>query len=71
MLAVTKPSSRDALQGKRRVKLENTRSPDIEKFVPRESIDGLYCDMPYHLVTSGKIEAFAVIRAGGYGRALS
>ena len=48
-----------------RVKLESTRILDIEKFVPRDSIDRLYWDMPYHLVPSGKtgIEAFAVIRA--------
>jgi DNA end-binding protein Ku len=47
------------------VKLESTRILDIEKFVPRESIDRLYWDMPYHLVPSGKtgVEAFAVIRA--------
>ena len=47
-----------------RVKLESTRIIDIEKFVPRESIDRLYWDTPYHLVPSGKtgIEAFAVIR---------
>jgi DNA end-binding protein Ku len=47
-----------------RVKLESTRILDIEKFVPRESIDRLYWDMPYHLVPSGKtgVEAFAVIR---------
>lgn len=46
------------------VKLESTRIVDIEKFVPRETIDRLYRDMPYHLVPSGKtgIEAFAVIR---------
>jgi DNA end-binding protein Ku len=46
------------------VKLESTRIVDIEKFVPRETIDRLYWDMPYHLVPSGKtgIEAFAVIR---------
>ena len=47
------------------VKLESTRIIDIEKFVPRASIDRLYWDTPYHLVPSGKtgIEAFAVIRA--------
>lgn len=46
------------------VKLESTRIIDIEKFVPRESIDRLYWDVPYHLVPDGKtgIEAFAVIR---------
>lgn len=46
------------------VKLESTRIIDIEKFVPRTSIDRLYWDAPYHLVPNGKtgIEAFAVIR---------
>jgi len=47
------------------VKLESTRIVDIEKFVPRPSIDRLYWDTPYHLVPSGKtgVEAYAVIRA--------
>src|SRR3982074_1186801 len=47
------------------VKLESTRIIDIEKFVPRASIDRLYWDTPYHLVPMGKtgIEAYAVIRA--------
>ena len=47
------------------VKLESTRIIDIEKFVPRTSIDRLYWDTPYHLVPAGKtgVEAFAVIRA--------
>jgi DNA end-binding protein Ku len=46
------------------VKLESTRVIDIEKFVPRETIDRLYWDTPYHLVPDGKtgIEAFSVIR---------
>ncbi len=46
------------------VKLESTHTIDIEKFVPRETIDRLYWDTPYHLVPNGKtgIEAFAVIR---------
>lgn len=46
------------------VKLESTRTIDIEKFVPRDDIDRLYWDTPYHLVASGKtgLEAFAVIR---------
>lgn len=46
------------------VKLESTRIIDIEKFVPRASIDRLYWASPYHLVPNGKtgIEAFAVIR---------
>jgi len=47
------------------VKLESTRIIDIEKFVPRASIDRLYWETPYHLVPAGKtgIEAYAVIRA--------
>ena len=46
------------------VKLDSTRIIDIEKFVPRDGIDRLYWDTPYHLMPSGKtgIEAFAVIR---------
>lgn len=46
------------------VKIESTKIIDIEKFVPRSSIDRLYWDTPYHLVPSGKtgVEAFAVIR---------
>jgi DNA end-binding protein Ku len=47
------------------VKIESTRIIDIEKFVPRTSIDRLYWETPYHLVPAGKtgIEAYAVIRA--------
>ena len=47
------------------VKLESTRIVDIEKFVPRASIDRLYWETPYHLVPASKtgIEAYAVIRA--------
>jgi DNA end-binding protein Ku len=47
------------------VKIESTRIIDIEKFVPRTSIDRLYWDTPYHLVPAGKtgVEAYAVIRA--------
>jgi DNA end-binding protein Ku len=46
------------------VKLESTHTIDIEKFVPRESIDRLYWDQPYHMAPNSKtgIEAFAVIR---------
>jgi DNA end-binding protein Ku len=46
------------------VKLESTHTIDIEKFVPRESIDRLYWDQPYHMAPNGKtgVEAFAVIR---------
>ena len=46
------------------IKLESTHTIDIEKFVPKASIDHLYWDVPYHLLPNGKtgIEAFAVIR---------
>ena len=46
------------------VKLESTRIIDIEKFVPRDTIDRLYWDTPYHLTPSSKtgVEAFSVIR---------
>lgn len=44
------------------VKLESTRIIDIEKFVPRASIDRLYWDTAYHLLPSGKT-GIAVIRA--------
>ncbi len=46
------------------MKLESTRIIDIKKFVPRQSIDRLYWDSPYHLLPEGKtgLEAFAVIR---------
>ncbi len=37
-----------------KVKLESARIIDIEKFVPAESIDRLYWDTPYHLVSSRK-----------------
>src|SRR5215472_9711654 len=47
------------------VKLESTRIVDIEKFVPRASIDRLYWDTPFHLVPAAKtgVEAYAVVRA--------
>jgi len=47
------------------VRLESTKTIDIEKFVPLESIDRLYWDHPYFLVPDGKIalQPFAVIRA--------
>ena len=46
------------------VKLESTKTIDIEKFVPAEDIDRVYWDNPYYLVPDGKLaqEAFAVIR---------
>ncbi|HEX7945272.1 MAG TPA: Ku protein [Phenylobacterium sp.] len=46
------------------VKLESTRTIDIERFVPAEDIDRIYWDNPYYLAPDGKMaqEAFAVIR---------
>jgi DNA end-binding protein Ku len=46
------------------VKLESTKTIDIERFVPGEDIDRIYWDNPYYLVPDGKLaqEAFAVIR---------
>jgi len=51
----------DEIEG---VRLESTRTIDIERFVPAEDIDRLYWDEPYFLVPDGKvaIEAFTVIR---------
>ena len=46
------------------VRLETTRTIDIERFVDASEIDRLYWNDPYYLVPDGKIaaEAFAVIR---------
>jgi DNA end-binding protein Ku len=46
------------------VELETVRTIDIEKFVPRESIEWIYLDTPFYLTVNDKIgdEAFAVIR---------
>ena len=46
------------------VKLESTRTIDIERFVARDEIDRLYWNDPYYLAPDGKMaaEAFAVIR---------
>jgi DNA end-binding protein Ku len=46
------------------VKLESTKTIDIERFVPREDIDRIYWDNPYYLAPDGKMaqEAFGVIR---------
>ncbi|MEO7027107.1 MAG: Ku protein [Caulobacteraceae bacterium] len=48
----------------RSVKLESTRTIDIERFVPASDIDRLYWDNPYYLAPDGKLaqEAFGVIR---------
>lgn len=46
------------------VRLESTKTIDIENFVPAEDIDRLYWDNPYYLVPDGKMaaEPYAVIR---------
>jgi DNA end-binding protein Ku len=46
------------------VKLESTKTIDIERFVPAADIDRVYWDNPYYLVPDGKMaqEAFGVIR---------
>jgi DNA end-binding protein Ku len=46
------------------VKLESTKTIDIERFVPRDDIDRIYWDNPYYLAPDGKMaqEAFGVIR---------
>jgi len=46
------------------VKLESTKTIDIERFVPEGEIDRLYWDNPYYLAPDGKLaqEAFGVIR---------
>jgi DNA end-binding protein Ku len=48
----------------RSVKLESTKTIDIERFVPASEIDRIYWDHPYYLAPDGKLaqEAFAVIR---------
>jgi DNA end-binding protein Ku len=46
------------------VRLESTKTIEIERFVPGADIDRLYWDNPYYLAPDGKLaqEAFAVIR---------
>jgi DNA end-binding protein Ku len=46
------------------VRLESTRTIDIERFVAADGIDRLYWDNPYFLAPDGKLaqEAFGVIR---------
>jgi DNA end-binding protein Ku len=47
------------------VRLDSTKTIDIDKFVPAEDIDRLYWDNPYFLVPDGRLaaEPYAVIRA--------
>ena len=46
------------------VKLESTKTIDIERFVPGNEIDRIYWDNPYYMAPDGKLaqEAFGVIR---------
>jgi DNA end-binding protein Ku len=46
------------------VKLESTKTIDIERFVPEDEIDRIYWDNPYYMAPDGKMaqEAFGVIR---------
>ena len=46
------------------VKLESTKTINIERFVPGDEIDRIYWDNPYYLAPDGKLaqEAFGVIR---------
>lgn len=46
------------------VKLESTKTLDIERFVPEAEIDRAYWEQPYFLAPDGKVgqEAYAVIR---------
>ncbi len=48
----------------RSVKLESTKTINIERFVPTADIDRIYWDDPYYLAPDGKMaqEAFGVIR---------
>src|SRR5579862_9778913 len=48
----------------RSVRLESTKTIDIERFVPEADIDRIYWDNPYYLAPDGKLaqEAFGVIR---------
>ena len=46
------------------VKLESTKTIDIERFVPEKDIDRIYWENPYYLAPDGKLadEAYGVIR---------
>lgn len=46
------------------VELETVRTIDIEKFIPRGSVEWVYLEKPFYVTTNDKIgdEAFAVIR---------
>src|SRR5262249_9109901 len=46
------------------LRIESTKTIEIETFVPQAEVDGIYLDSPYYLAPDGKMaeEAFAVIR---------
>src|SRR5258706_8183676 len=46
------------------VAIESKRVIDIEEFVPKAEIDGVYLNSPYYLLPAGEVDrqAFAVIR---------
>ena len=46
------------------IAIESTRTVDIERFVPKATIDDRYRDTPYYLAPEDQVgqEAFAVIR---------
>jgi DNA end-binding protein Ku len=46
------------------VAIESKRTIDIDEFVPRDEIDGLYLNSPYYIAPDGEVgqQAFAVIR---------
>jgi len=52
------------------VKLESTRTIEIETFVPASEIDQIYVDSPYYLAPDGPVasDAFAVMRDGMKGK---
>ena len=47
-----------------KIKIESSRTIDIDTFVPRSEIDERYLDSPYYIVPTDQVgqEAFAVIR---------
>jgi hypothetical protein len=49
------------------VAIESKRTIEIDKFVPRDEIDEIFCNSPYYVVPDGEVgaQAFAVIRASG------
>lgn len=56
-----------------RIALESTRTIEIERFVPRDSIGWIWLDRPHFLVPADEVgaEAFAVIRAAMEGTGMA